>query len=103
MGEYLIVGVSSDEFNSVKGKKTYYPFEERKLLVESVKYVDLVIPETDWQQKEADIIKFDVKIIVMGDDWLGKFDYLKDLCEVVYMERTANISTTKIKNELSSM
>lgn len=100
LGDYLIVAVSTDEFNALKNKKAYYSYENRKLILESIRYVDQVIPETSWDQKISDIIKYDVDVFVMGDDWKGKFDYLKDYCEVVYLPRTVGISTTKIKNDL---
>lgn len=103
LGDYLIVCLSTDEFNSKeKGKKTYFTYEQRKMLLESLRYVDLVIPENDWKQKENDIKLYHVDVFVMGDDWKGKFDYLRDLCEVVYLPRTPEISTTQIKNNLSS-
>ncbi len=103
LGDYLIVCLSTDEFNSKeKGKKTYFTYEQRKMLLESLRYVDLVIPENDWKQKENDIKLYHVDVFVMGDDWKGKFDYLKDICEVVYLPRTPEISTTQIKNNLSN-
>lgn len=103
LGDYLIVCLSTDEFNSKeKGKKTYFTYEQRKMLLESLRYVDLVIPENDWKQKENDIKLYHVDVFVMGDDWKGKFDYLRDLYEVVYLPRTPEISTTQIKNNLSS-
>lgn len=100
LGDYLIVALSTNEFNELKGKKCYFPYEERKKLLESVRYVDLVIPENNWEQKIQDVIEFKVDIFVMGDDWKGKFDFLKDYCEVVYLNRTPEISTTKIKDDL---
>ena len=101
LGDYLIVALSTDEFNqNAKGKKTYFSYEIRKNLLESIRYVDLVIPEQNWEQKIADIQNYQVDIFVMGDDWAGKFDFLKDYCDVVYLERTPDISTTKIKAEL---
>lgn len=103
LGDYLIVGLSTDEFNLLKGKKSYYSYEERKSILEAIKYVDLVIPENSWEQKEDDIKKYNVSTFVMGSDWDGKFDYLKDCClglNVVYLLRTEGISTTKIKKEL---
>lgn len=100
LGDYLIVGLSSDEFNAVKNKKSYYPYEQRKLILESIRYVDKVIPEHDWDQKVEDVKKYNVDIFVMGDDWKGKFDFLKDYCEVIYLPRTVGISTTKVKREL---
>ena len=101
LGDYLIVALSTDEFNQdAKGKKTYFSYEIRKNLLESIRYVDLVIPEQNWDQKIADIQNYQVDVFVMGDDWAGKFDFLKDYCDVVYLERTPDISTTKIKAEL---
>ena len=101
LGDYLIVALSTDEFNQDgKGKKTYFSYEIRKNLLESIRYVDLVIPEKNWEQKIADIQNYQVDVFVMGDDWAGKFDFLKDYCDVVYLERTPDISTTKIKAEL---
>lgn len=100
LGDCLIVGISSDEFNALKGKKSYYTFEERKFILEAIRYVDLVIKEDHWEQKKSDIKEHGIDVFVMGDDWEGKFDELKELCEVVYLPRTENISTTKIKNDL---
>ncbi|HDB6746520.1 TPA: glycerol-3-phosphate cytidylyltransferase [Staphylococcus aureus] len=100
MGDYLIVALSTDEFNQIKHKKSYYDYEQRKMMLESIRYVDLVIPEKGWEQKEDDVEKFDVDVFVMGHDWEGEFDFLKDKCEVVYLKRTEGISTTKIKQEL---
>ena len=101
LGDYLIVGVSTNEFNKIKGKKCYFSYEERKRLVESIRYVDLVIPEDNWEQKIKDIEEFKVDIFVIGDDWKGQFDNLKSHCEVVYLKRTPEVSTTKIKEDLS--
>ena len=101
LGDYLIVGLSTDEFNALKGKESYFKFEERKMLLESIRYVDLVISENTWEQKIEDIIKYEIDVFVMGDDWEGKFDFLKEHCEVVYLPRTEDISTTQIKSELS--
>lgn len=101
LGDYLIVALSTDEFNSeMKGKVTYFTYEERKRLLEAIRYVDLVIPEENWEQKISDVKEFKVDTFVMGDDWKGKFDFLKDYCDVVYLERTPEISTTKIKKDL---
>ena len=97
LGDYLIVGVSTDEFNAIKGKKALMPYEHRKKIVESIKYVDKVIPERNWEQKVEDIKKYGVDVFVMGDDWKGKFDYLKDYCEVVYLPRTPGISSTELR------
>lgn len=102
MGDYLIVALSTDEFNSIKGKKAYHDFETRKKMLESIKYVDLVIPENTWDQKIDDVKKYGVDITVMGDDWKDseKFELLREYCDVVYLPRTEGISTTKIKQEL---
>lgn len=101
LGDYLIVAVSTDEFNAIKNKKSFFSYLERKHLLEAVRYVDLVIPESSWDQKIADVQKFNVDTFVMGDDWVGKFDYLKDFCEVKYLPRTPEISTTQIKESLN--
>lgn len=100
MGDYLIVALSTDEFNRIKNKKSYYNYEQRKMMLESIRYVDLVIPEDDWGQKERDVECYDVDTFVMGHDWEGEFDFLKDKCEVIYLKRTEGISTTQIKKEL---
>ena len=102
LGDYLIVAVSTDEFNEIKGKKAYHNYETRKKMLEAIRYVDLVIPEENWEQKKDDVVKYQVDIVVMGSDWAGsdKFDYLKEYCEVVYLDRTEGISTTKIKEDL---
>ena len=102
LGDYLIVVLSTDEFNwEQKQKKCYFTYEERKRLLEAIRYVDLVIPENSWDQKIADVQEFKVDTFVMGDDWEGKFDFLKDYCEVVYLPRTPEISTTQIKTNLA--
>lgn len=100
LGDYLIVGVSTDDFNLLKHKESYHSYNERKLILEAIKYVDKVIPEKNWNQKIEDIKKYGVNIFVMGDDWQGKFDYLNSVCDVVYLNRTPGISTTKIKVDL---
>ncbi|HHU73195.1 MAG TPA: glycerol-3-phosphate cytidylyltransferase [Clostridiales bacterium] len=100
LGDYLVVALSSDEFNAIKNKKSYYPYEDRKIILEAIKYVDEVIPEYTWEQKIDDVINHKIDVFVMGDDWKGKFDFLKDYCEVVYLSRTEGISTTKIKQDL---
>ena len=101
LGDYLIVGLSTDEFNAIKNKKSYYNYEIRKEMLEAIKYVDKVVPEKDWDQKENDIKKYNVDIITMGSDWENneKFEKLKEFCEVVYLPRTEGISTTLIKND----
>ncbi|MBS4174052.1 glycerol-3-phosphate cytidylyltransferase [Bacillus sp. FJAT-49736] len=100
LGDYLIVALSTDEFNKIKNKKSYHSYENRKFILEAIRYVDEVIPENDWDQKVSDVIDHDVDIFVMGDDWKGRFDFLKDYCEVVYLPRTVGISTSKIKKDL---
>lgn len=100
LGDYLIVALSADEFNKIKGKICYFSYKERKKLVEAIRYVDLVIPERNWEQKINDVKEYKVDIFVMGDDWEGKFDFLKDYCEVIYLPRTPEISTTKIKEDM---
>ncbi|MDE9466103.1 glycerol-3-phosphate cytidylyltransferase [Xenorhabdus bovienii] len=101
LGDYLIVVISTDNFNQLKGKRSFFSYEERKEIVESCKYVDMVLPENTWEQKREDIINNKVDILGMGDDWSGHFDDLQDICEIIYLKRTENVSTTKIKNELS--
>lgn len=101
LGDYLIVALSTDEFNwGSKQKKCYYDYNTRKMMLESIRYVDLVIPEENWEQKVTDVQEFAVDVFVMGDDWVGEFDFLKEHCEVVYLPRTPDISTTKIKQDL---
>ena len=102
LGDYLIVALSTDEFNELKGKKAYHNYETRKLMLEAIRYVDLVIPEKNWEKKINDVNEYNVDVVVMGSDWAGsdRFNYLDDYCEVVYLDRTEGISTSKIKSEL---
>lgn len=100
LGDYLVVAISTDEFNSIKNKKSYFNYEKRKMILEAIRYVDEVIPEESWEQKIVDIRERNIDVFVMEDDWKGKFDYLKEYCEVVYLERTPDISTTQIKESL---
>jgi len=100
MAEELIVAISTDEFNLGKGKKVMIPYEQRAEIVANIKCVDRVIPEESWEQKVKDIKKYNVDIFAIGDDWKGEFDFLKEHCEVVYLERTKNISTTQLKKSL---
>lgn len=103
LGDYLVVALSTDEFNwNQKQKKCYFPYEERKRMLEAIRYVDLVIPEESWEQKTMDVDKYQIDIFVMGDDWKGKFDFLQEQCQVVYLPRTPEISTTRIKQDLKS-
>ena len=99
LGDYLIVAVSTDEFNEIKGKKAYHNYETRKKMLEAIRYVDLVIPENNWKQKRNDVIDYKVDVVVMGSDWENNenFECLRDICEVVYLPRTEGISTKKIK------
>lgn len=100
LGDRLIVGLSTDEFNAIKGKISVQTYADRKAVLEAIQFVDLVIPETAWNQKEKDIIQYGVDLFVMGDDWKGKFDFLKDSCEVLYLPRTAGISTSDLKKRI---
>lgn len=100
LGDHLTVALSSDEFNAIKNKQAYHTYDNRKMILEAIRYVDEVIPENDWDQKIRDVVDHNIDIFVMGDDWEGKFDFLKDYCEVVYLPRTVGISTTKIKKDL---
>lgn len=104
MGDYLIVGISTDEFNEIKGKKAYNPYENRKAMIESIKYVDMIIPEEYWEQKIDDINKYNIDILVMGDDWKGsdKFTYLEEFVEVVFIPRIGNLSSTRVKQDLAN-
>lgn len=101
MADNVVVAVSTDEFNLGKGKKTLIPYEQRAAIVESIKYVDKVIPEESWEQKLSDVKQYNVDIFAIGDDWKGKFDFLEKLCDVVYLERTGNISTSELKKSLT--
>jgi len=98
----LIVAVSTDEFNKGKGKKTLIPYEQRAEIVANIKCVDKVIPEESWEQKITDVKKYNIDIFAIGDDWAGEFDFLKEYCEVVYLERTKDISTTQLKKSLAN-
>jgi len=102
LGDQLIVGVSTDEFNRIKGKTCFYPYEHRAEILTAINYVDKVIPENCWEQKIHDIQENNVDIFVMGNDWKGKFDFLKDHCQVVYLPRTENISTSSIIKRIKS-
>ena len=103
LGDYLIVCLSTDEFNALKGKKSFFTYEQRKMLLEAIRYVDLVVPETCWEQKKNDVKKYHIDIFVIGDDWKGKFDFLKDEgVEVIYLPRTPEISTSQIKETLNN-
>ena len=103
LGDRLIVACSTDEFNEIKGKKTAIPYDHRVEILNACRFVDLVIPETKWAQKPTDIAKYDVQLFAMGDDWAGKFDELRDLCDVLYLPRTQNVSTTELKSLIQQM
>ncbi|ANK59147.1 glycerol-3-phosphate cytidylyltransferase [Loigolactobacillus backii] len=103
LGDQLIVGLSTDEFNTIKHKEAYHSYAHRKYILEAIRYVDKVIPEKDWDQKIHDVQDNNVDIFVMGDDWKGQFDFLKPYCQVIYLPRTEGISTTKIKHDLNLM
>ena len=101
LGDFLIVAISTDDFNALKGKKAKFSFEDRKRDLEAIRYVDLVIPEHNWEQKVTDVQEHNVDVFTIGDDWEGKFDFLKSQCEVHYMTRTPDISSTVIRNSTS--
>jgi len=101
LGDRLIVALSTDEFNWVEKNKTCVNnYQDRKVILESLRFVDHVIPEENWEQKITDVVKYDVAVFTIGDDWQGHFDFLRDKCEVVYLPRTANVSTTEIKHQI---
>jgi glycerol-3-phosphate cytidylyltransferase len=102
MGNKLIVAVSTDEFNELKGKKSLISYAQRVEIVEAIKYVDIVIPEKNWEQKIEDIKQYKADIFCMGDDWEGKFDFLQEFCEVVYLQKTKDISTSQLKKSLTN-
>lgn len=103
LGDYLIVALSTDEFNAGKGKKSFYSYDVRKEMLEAIRYVDLVIPEDSWDQKASDVDTYAVDVVVMGGDWEGspRFEYLRDHCDLVYLDRTEGISTTDVKARLN--
>ncbi|MEG7282880.1 glycerol-3-phosphate cytidylyltransferase [Bacillus sp. 0909A] len=103
LGDYLIVGLSTDEFNLQKQKKSHHSYEHRKFILETINFVNEVIPEKNWEQKISDIKKYGIDTFVIGDDWKGKFDFLKEYCEVIYLPRTEGISTTQIKKDMASL
>lgn len=102
IGDYLVVAASTDEFNAEKGKVAFHPYSTRKEMLEAIRYVDLVIPESSWEQKINDVKEYHIDVVVMGGDWEGsdRFEYLKEFCEVVYLDRTEGVSTTDIKENL---
>jgi glycerol-3-phosphate cytidylyltransferase len=102
LGDRLFVGLSTDAFNSRKHKSALLNYENRKAVLQAIRYVDHVFPEESWEQKVDDIRKYCADVFVIGDDWAGKFDFLADACEVVYLPRTPEISTTEIMQSLDS-
>jgi len=100
LGDKLIVAISTDEFNRLKGKTTVIPYKQRSEIVNAIQYVDMVIPECNWEQKPSDIKENNIDIFAIGDDWKGKFDFLTDLCEVIYLPRTQGISSSELKDML---
>ncbi|MGB0847179.1 MAG: adenylyltransferase/cytidyltransferase family protein [Thiolinea sp.] len=100
MGDYLIVGVSTDEFNRGKNKETVIPYDQRAEIVNNMQCVDAVIPECTWEQKRNDVMNYGVDLFVMGADWRGHFDFLNTYCQVEYLERTPDISTTLLKSHV---
>lgn len=102
LGDYLIVALSTDEFNAGKGKQAFHNYETRKMMLEAIRYVDLVIPEETWEQKLDDVKQYAVDVVVMGSDWADsdRFDYLKEHCELIFLDRTEGVSTTQIKEKL---
>lgn len=98
LGDHLTVALSSDTFNAVKGKVSHFSYDERRAMLEAIRYVDAIIPEDTWEQKRGDVISHGIHIFTMGSDWEGKFDFLSDLCQVVYLPRTPSISSTAIKS-----
>ena len=100
LGDRLLVGLSTDEFNSGKHKSALLTYENRKAVLEAIRYVDFVFPEETWEQKVDDIRRFNAHVFVMGDDWTGKFDFLAPFCQVTYLPRTPDISTTEIRGSL---
>jgi glycerol-3-phosphate cytidylyltransferase len=97
LGTHLTVALSTDEFNKVKGKEAVFSWEQRKADLEGVAYVDAIIPEENWDQKRHDVQKHGINVFTMGDDWAGEFDFLKEYCQVIYLSRTQNISSTMIR------
>lgn len=102
LGDHLTVALSTDAFNEIKGKSSFFPYEQRKLILEAIRYVDAIIPEENWEQKAQDVQKLHIDTFVIGDDWQGKFDFLKPYCEVVYLPRTKEISSSQIRDHYRS-
>ncbi len=103
LGTRLVIGLSTDEFNLQKGKTAVMSFDDRKAVLESCRYVDEVFPENTWDQKLFDAFRLDADVFVMGDDWTGRFDFMRAACSVVYLQRTPNVSTTLIKQNMGQL
>ncbi|QWF15857.1 adenylyltransferase/cytidyltransferase family protein [Lysobacter capsici] len=103
LGDRLIVGCSTDEFNEIKGKRTIYPYAQRVRILNAVRFVDKVIAEQCWEQKRDDVVREGAAVFAIGDDWAGRFDDLEDVCEVIYVPRTADVSTTEIRYLVNAM
>lgn len=103
LGDYLIVGLSTDSFNELKHKSAFIPYVQRREILESIKFVDMVIAEETWEQKVQDVLNYKVDVFVMGDDWAGEFDFLKEYCKVVYLPRTQDISSSSLKGQLRNV
>lgn len=103
LGDALYVGLSTDSFNALKGKKAVYSYADRRAILLATRFVTDVFPEENWAQKRLDIVRYNADIFAMGDDWLGKFDDLADLCEVVYLPRTEGISSTEVKRTVQAL
>ncbi len=102
LGDHLTVALSTDEFNLGKGKQCCHSYSHRAAILDAIRYVDCIIPETCWEQKILDVLRLEINTFIIGNDWVGKFDFLKPYCEVVYLERTPDISTTSIKLNLAA-
>lgn len=103
LGSELIVGCSTDDFNTLKGKTSVMSYQQRREILESCRYVSRVIPETSWEQKRSDIVNYNVSIFAIGDDWTGHFDHLSDVAEVLYLPRTIDVSTTELKEQIQGL
>ena len=104
LGDRLVVGVSADALNlAKKGRAPVYSQEERMEIVASLRVVDEVFVEESLEQKRDYIIEHGADVLVMGDDWAGRFDWVSDVCEVVYLPRTPSVSTTGIIEHIASL
>jgi glycerol-3-phosphate cytidylyltransferase len=101
LGDYLVVGISTDKFNAQKGKQCVVPYAERSAIVSALRCVDEIVPEERWEQKVDDVARFKIDIFGMGDDWKGKFDNLSKYCQVIYLPRTEGVSTTELQTKIT--